>query len=164
VRVRLLPAIILAILILPAAASAQGLSRPVMEASGGHAAFLDESAIHHFTLGTAWRWNLGRRVSVGPEVVFMRGPDGDRDVFLTGKVVVDFLPTQPVSPYFVADGGLMLHRTTFTTVADYWAKEGAVSFGGGVRINVTPRVFFAPEFRVGWEPHFRVSAVVGWRM
>ena len=49
------------------------------------------------------RWSLTPKVSVGPEVVFMRGPGDDRDVFLTGKVIVDFMPGRLVSPYFVAD-------------------------------------------------------------
>jgi hypothetical protein len=155
---------IAALLMVPPALRAQDRQGPIMEVSGGHAAFLDESPIHHGTVGAAWLWNLSRRVSVGPEIVFMKGPGSDRDFFLTGKVVVDFMPSRIVSPYFVADGGVMLHRETFVRTGDFWAKEGAVSFGAGARIAVSPRFFFAPEFRLGWEPHFRVGAVVGWRM
>ena len=80
-------------------------SRLAVDVSGGHAAFVDETPIGHFTLGGGVRWQLTPKVSVGPEFVFMRGPDDDRDVFLTGKVIVDFMPDRLVSPYFVADGG-----------------------------------------------------------
>ena len=132
----------------------------MIEVSGGYAGFVDESVIPHATVGTALRWDLGRHVSVGPELVFMKA-DHDIDLFLTGKLVVDFMRTGPISPYFVADGGLMLHRPDFPL---FWAKEGAFSVGGGARIAISPRLFVAPEMRIGWEPHIRITAIVGWRL
>ena len=138
-------------------------SRLAVDFSGGYAAFVDESAIGHFTLGGGVRWQLTPKISVGPDFVFMRGPGDDRDIFLTGKVIVDFMPNRLVSPFFVADGGAMFHGDQFFNEASFWAKEGAVSAGGGVRINVSPRVSIAPEFRIGWEPHFRIGTMVIWR-
>ena len=83
------------------------------------------------------RWQLTPRVSVGPEFVFMRGPDDDRDVFLTGKVIVDFMPGRLVSPYFVADGGAMLHGNRFSG-GPYWVAARARSASAeGARIDVT---------------------------
>jgi hypothetical protein len=137
-------------------------SRLAVDFSGGYAAFVDESPIGHFTLGGGVRWQLTPRVSVGPDVVFMRGPGDDRDIFLTGKVVVDFMPDRQLSPFVVADGGAMFHGDRFVT-GSFWTKEGAVSGGGGVRINVSPHVSIAPEFRIGWEPHLRFGATVTWR-
>jgi hypothetical protein len=137
-------------------------SRLAVDFSGGYAAFVDESAIGHLTLGGGLRWQLTPKISVGPDVVFMRGPGDDRDIFLTGKVIVDFMPNRLVSPFVVADGGAMFHGDQFVT-GSFWATEGAVSGGGGVRINVSPRVSIAPEFRIGWEPHFRVGTTVIWR-
>ena len=137
-------------------------SRLAVDFSGGYAAFVDESAINHFTLGGGVRWQLTPKVSVGPDVVFMRGPGDDRDIFLTGKVIVDFMPNRLVSPFVVADGGAMFHGDRFVT-GSFWAKDGAVSGGGGVRINVSPRVSIAPEFRIGWESHFRIGTMVIWR-
>ena len=137
-------------------------SRLAVDFSGGYAAFVDESAIGHFTVGGGLRWQLTPKISVGPDVVFMRGPGDDRDIFLTGKVIVDFMPNRLVSPFVVADGGAMLHGDQFVT-GSFWAREGAISGGGGVRINVSPRLSIAPEFRIGWEPHFRVGAMVIWR-
>ena len=163
-RNRRILSVILVVLAIPGVAAAQELSGRVVEVSGGFAGFVDESIIPHGTLGTAVRWNLGRHFSVGPEIVFMNGGPGDQDLFLTGKLVVDFMPARPVSPYFVADGGLQVTRLTLVRPADFWYREGAVSFGGGARINLTPRVFIAPEVRIGWEPHIRFTATVGWRM
>jgi len=160
---RILSAIVW-LLAIPGLAAAQELPGRVIEVSGGFAGFVDESIVKHGTLGTAVRWNLGRHLSVGPEIVYMNGGPGDQDLFLTGKLVVDFMPARAVSPYFVADGGLMVSRLTFVRAADFWYREGAVSFGGGARINLTPRMFVAPEVRIGWEPHIRFTATLGWRM
>jgi hypothetical protein len=137
-------------------------SRLAVDFSAGYAAFVDESAIGHVTLGGGVRWQLTPRVSVGPDFVFMRGPGDVREMFLTGKVIVDFMPDRLVSPFVVADGGTMFHGDKFVT-GSFWAKEGAVSGGGGVRINVSPRVSIATEFRIGWEPHFRIGTMVIWR-
>ena len=151
-------------LLVPAMVHAQD-GRSVVDVSGGYAGFTDEDWIDHFTVGGAWRWKLTSKVSVGPEVVFMRGPRADRDIFLTAKVLVDFMPDRKVSPYFVGDGGFMFHRDEIIfRTGSYWSNEGAGSVGGGFRVNVTPRLFIAPEFRIGWEPHIRVTGVVGWRL
>ena len=72
------------------------------------------------------------------------------------------MPGRLVSPYFVADGGAMLHGTG-SPRALLGRTEGAVSAGGGARINVTPPLSIAPEFRIGWEPHLRVGVLVTWR-
>ena len=137
-------------------------SRFAVDFSGGYAGFADEAIIGHSAVGAGFGWRVTPRLSVGPEAVFMNGPDGDRDVFLTGKLVFDFMPNDPVSPYVVADGGAMLHADRFVS-GSYWSQEGAVSGGGGVRFNVTPRLSIAPEFRVGWETHIGIGAVVTWR-
>jgi hypothetical protein len=153
---------IVGFLAIPGLAAAQELSGPVVEVSGGFAGFVDESIVPHATVGTAVRWNLGRHLSVGPEIVFMHGGPGDQDLFLTGKLVVDFMPARAASPYFVSDGGLMVSRVAFVA-SDFWFREGAVSFGGGARINLSRRMFLAPEVRIGWEPHIRITVIVGWR-
>ena len=163
-RKRRILSVILVLLAVPGVAAAQEFPGRVVEVSGGFAGFVDETIIPHGTLGAAVRWNLGRHFSVGPEIVYMNGGPEDQDLFLTGKVVIDFLRDRAVSPYFVADGGLMVSRLTFVRTSDFWYREGAVSFGGGARINVSPRVFVAPEVRLGWEPHIRFTAIVGWRM
>lgn len=137
-------------------------SRLAVDLSGGYAGFTDESVVGHGTLGAGMLWGLTPRLSVGPGAVLMNGPGGARNVFLTGKLVFDMLPTRLASPYLVADGGAMLHADRFAN-GSYWSREGAVSGGAGVRLNVTPRLSIAPEFRIGWEPHVRIGAVLTWR-
>jgi hypothetical protein len=144
-------------------AAAQEPPRPSIEFASGYAGFVDESPVNHFTLGGGWRWHATRRLSLGPEIVYMQGPHADRDLFLTARLVLDSMPAARASLYFVADGGIMLHRDGFLQGTG-WYKEGAGSFGGGVRIDVTDRVYVAPEVRIGWEPHVRATVVVGWRL
>ena len=138
-------------------------SRLAVDVSAGYAGFADETLIGHVALGGGVRWQLTPKISVGPDFVFMKGPGDDRDIFLTGKVIVDFMPTRLASPCVGADGGAMFHGNRFFNEKAFWAREGAVSGGGGVRINLTPRVSISPEFRIGWEPHLRVGATVSWR-
>jgi hypothetical protein len=163
VRNRRILSVIVGLLAIPGLAAAQELSRRVVEVSAGFAGFVDETIIPHGTVGAAVRWDVAPHLSVGPELVYMAGGFDDQDVFLTGKVVVDFLRDRAASPYFVADGGLMVSRLTFFRSDDFWYREGAVSFGGGARINVSRRVFVAPEVRIAWEPHIRFTVIVGWR-
>jgi hypothetical protein len=51
--------------------------RLAVDVSAGYAAFLDESPIAHATAGGALRWRLSPSFSVGPEVIFMKGPGGE---------------------------------------------------------------------------------------
>jgi hypothetical protein len=92
----------------------------------------------------------------------MKGPGGDRDLFLTGKMIVDFMSRRRASPYFVADGGVMMHRDAFFHTGAFWSREGAVSAGLGTRIRLTRRLSLAPEVRIGWEPHLRAGGVLTW--
>ena len=147
-------------LCVPAVGAAQTTA---VEVSGGHAAFMDEAPIHHATGGASFRWGMARRLSIGPEFVAMRGPGKDRDIFLTGKVTFDILPLARVSPYLVADAGIMWHSGN-VPFGTYWSREGAVSVGAGVRAAVTGRVYVGAEARLGWEPHLRVTGVVGWAL
>jgi hypothetical protein len=45
----------------------------------------------------------------------------------------------------------------------FTSSEGSVSDGIGARVAVSDRFFVAPEFRLGWELHYRFGATVGAR-
>jgi hypothetical protein len=137
---------------------------PSVEAIVGHAAFVDEDPIDHVLFGGAFRYPASPRFSVGPEIVYMIGPGRDRDLFLTGNVWFDILPPQAdavrrVTPYIVAGAGLMRHTDQFV---DFPVHEWAVTAGVGVRMAFNDRWYIAPEARVGWEPHLRLGASVGY--
>jgi hypothetical protein len=144
------------------AAYAQG-QRTAVEGIGGYAGFLDESVMHHSVLGSAARWYLLPRVAVGPELVYMKGLGDDRDLVLTGNVTFDVLSgARAVTPFLVAGGGIFRHSDRFSGHT-FSSTEGSFTGGGGVRIPIGEHLYVAPEFRIGWEPHYRVSVAVGWR-
>ena len=156
---------------LPAAAQDAGFI--TLEAQAGYAGFVDDATIDHGYLGGAFKARLTPRLSIGPEIVWMRGPQHDRDLFLTGTLTWDLVSarqtgggepgrqaTTRVVPFLMAGGGAMRHEDRFG-VETFASWEGAVTGGGGVRIHVGRRWYIAPEFRIGWEPHYRVGVAVG---
>jgi hypothetical protein len=143
----------------------RGRPAAVVEFTGGYAAFVDETAIGHGVFGGALRFHLTRGLSVGPEIVYMVGPGEDRDLFLTANVTFDMANAGPgrtgrVTPFLVAGGGLM-HYSNRYDGAPFSANEGAFTGGGGVRVWLSPRIYAASEFRIGWEPHLRITGTIG---
>jgi hypothetical protein len=158
---------LLLILAAPAPAQSGLASRPpaAVEAFAGYAGFVDESLIEHAVLGTSARIYLTPRIALGPELAYMRGPGADRDLFLTGNLTFDLLsPRQGrprrVSPFLVAGGGFMRHSDSFGA-GTFSSSEGAVTGGGGVRVRLNDRAYAVADFRVGWEPHVRVTGGIG---
>ena len=149
-------------IVLAPSAFAQG-RRTAAEGFAGYAGFIDDSTVHHSAFGGALRWYLLPRVAVGPELVYMKGPGDDRDLVFTGNVTFDFLSgPHAVTPFLVAGGGIFRHGDRFFGQT-FSSTEGSFTAGGGVRIPIGERLYVAPEFRIGWEPHYRVSVAVGWR-
>lgn len=153
-----------AALLIVASASARAqpaANRANVTFGGGYAGFLDDAVINHGVAGAGAEWVLAPRLAVGPEVLYMVGPDSDRDVFVLGVVRVGIRPfSTAVAPYVVAGGGLMRHSNRFGG-RSFSSTEGAFIVGGGVRVRASDRVFVAPELTVGWEPHVRASVNVG---
>ena len=141
---------------------------PVVEFLAGYAGFVDDATIDHAVIGAAARFYLTPRIAVGPELVYMRGPNFDRDLFLTGNLTFDVLPPRgrrprTVSPFLVAGGGFFQHRDRFGPL-DFTSYEGAFTAGGGVRGWITDRVSAFADVRFGWELHTRLNGGVGIRL
>jgi len=137
----------------------------VAEGALGWAGFADEGIIPHTLAGASWRGYVTRYISGGPELQFMTGPGTDRDLLLTGNVMVDILaPTTDrpgrTTPFVALGGGLFLNSQGVGSES-YSSSEGAFTAGVGVREWTTDRVFIAVDARIGWEPHVRLAAVVG---
>jgi hypothetical protein len=143
------------------------LPAPLIEGAFGYAGFLvDEATLHHTILGGGARMFITSRLSVGPEFVYMKGPDLDRDLFFTGVVTVDLLPDDPgvrrtLAPFLVVSGGVVHHADRFDE--DLSVTKMTLSGGGGVRISAGSGFFIAPEIRLGREPFLRLSVSVGSR-
>lgn len=133
---------------------------------GGYAGMLDEALIGHSVVSATFRHHLTRKVSIGPEVVYMAGPGNDRDVFVTANLMWDFLAgarpprTGVVSPYLVIGGGISRYMNDIGG-RSFSSAEGAVTAGGGARVWLSERVYAMGEYRVGWEPHVRVTGGIG---
>lgn len=143
----------------PALAQSDAPARPlaVLEGSAGWAGFIDESIIHHAQVGAAARVYLSPRISLGPELQYMAGPRSDRDVMLTGNVMVDVLAPRPdrprrATPFVVVGAGLFRHSDR--DIRTY--NQFTALLGVGVRAWLDDRVFLAGDARL-----LRLSATVG---
>jgi hypothetical protein len=168
VRVMVMAGLAGAVMAGPAFAQPPAATEPATygatEAIVGHAVFADDSPIHHSVFGVAAPFRLSPKVSVGPELLYMRGPGSDRDVALAGMARFDLIsadrPHPPrVVPFLVAGGGLWFYSDEFVSVT-----EGYLSGGGGAKVFVTDRLYVAPEVQFAWqELHIRTVVRVGYR-
>lgn len=151
------------ILVIGIAGSVSAQDRPQGSAEliVGRATFLDVRDVYYSVVGAALKWHPSPRVAIGPELVYMTRPGHVHDLMLTGNVTVDML-NRRVTPFLVAGGGLF-HQTVRFASGDYSSSEGAFTAGGGARIAVTDHFYIAPEARLGWELHTRLSVAVGSR-
>ena len=145
-------------------ASAQEPATVLVDAQAGRAWFADDSPIRRDVLGAGMRWYVSPRVAIGHEVTLMRGPGNERDFVVTGNASFDLVPSghgRTIVPYVIAGGGYTRMRREVGTGL-FTSSEGALTGGAGVRITSASGWYAAPEFRVGWELHSRVSVTVGW--
>jgi hypothetical protein len=159
--------LLIAILLLAAPAAAQTSNRPpgAVEFFAGHAGFADDATIEHGVLGGAGRVYVTPRLSVGPEITYMRGPNSDRDWYVLGNLTWDIRHPRAgrpprVSPFLIAGGGFFTHSDRFLS-GTFRSSEGAFAGGGGARVHVTDRAYVMGDFRIGWELHYRVTGGIG---
>jgi Outer membrane protein beta-barrel domain len=135
-----------------------------VEGAAGYAGFADEGVVGHSLVGGAARWYLSPRLAIGPEIAYMEGEGDHSDLMLTGNVTLDLAERRGrgAVPYLVVGGGLFQTRDKFVGET-FTSSEGAFTAGGGVRVFLTDRLYVAPEFRGGWEPHFRLSVSIGYQ-
>ena len=147
------------------AQSSEPRPAPAIEFLAGYAGFVDDATIDHSIYGAAGRVYLTPRLAIGPELVYMRGPGDDRDLYLTGNVTFDLLsPRQGrprrVTPFIVGGGGFFQHKDRVGSFS-FTSYEGAFTAGGGVRGWITQRVYALADVRFGWELHTRINGGIG---
>ncbi len=137
--------------------------RPIaFEGTVGWAGFVDDATKHHALVGGAVRFPIGRRVSVGPEIVFADGSTED-DTFVLGSIWIDLGPSPErsrVVPFVVLGAGYMRHSQWFGSQR-LTSGEGSFTAGGGVRAHLTDRLYAGGDLRVGWELHLRAAGHIG---
>ena len=173
--------ITLCVVLAPVQALAQQIPRPppldsvvappsgILEGAVGLASFVDDANIEFTYVGASCRSYLSRRVAIGPEFIYMDGPSGAHQWHLTGNINIDLQSDELVNgrrrrvvPYVIAAGGFQ-RMTTQVGTGPFTSSEGSVSGGIGARIALGDRLFVAPEFRLGWELHYRFGTTIGAR-
>ena len=149
-------------------AAAQEKPAPAAEFAAGALFFPDDGVVTEPFVGGHVRFYVSPRVSLGPELAFVNG-ERHSHLMLTGNVTVDLARPQPggsvrVVPFVVAGGGLFTTSESFPNDPSFTSTEGAFTAGGGFRADLGRRAFAGVEARVGWEPHVRVNAVIGFHL
>jgi hypothetical protein len=149
----------------PVAAQPSNRPAPAVEFLAGHAGFADDATIEHSVFGAAGRIYVTPRLSVGPEVTYMRGPNTDRDWYFLGNLTWDIRHPRAgrpprISPFLIAGGGFFTHSDRFPS-GTFTSSEGAFAAGGGTRVHLTDRAYVTGDFRIGWELHYRGTGGIG---
>jgi hypothetical protein len=152
---------VVAVLMLATAASAQERPQGAADLVGAWVGYADESSLDRALVGAAVKWQPSRHVAIGPELDYVIGPHGDRDLIVTGNLTVDILARR-VTPFIVVGGGFS-HQSIPLDHGTYTATHAAFTGGGGVRFAVTEHFYIAPEARIGWELQTRVGVAIGSR-
>jgi hypothetical protein len=155
------------VILLAGTASAQEHPPPAIEIEAGWMGFADDGIVSETFVGGIGRWHVSPRISIGPEVVSVKGSNHSH-LIVTGNITFDVLsPTngrpRQVTPFLVAGGGLYQTRETFSS-GEFTSTEGAFTAGGGVRASAGDHIIIGVDTRVGWELHFRVNGFVGLRL
>jgi opacity protein-like surface antigen len=149
------------LLLLPASTTAQDNAWRA-DISVGWAGFVDDATQNYLVLGGGLRRYVTPRVSIGPEIVVMSNGNlvRDRNVMLTGNVTFDVFETtrdRRVVPFVVAGGGIVWMRDQVRD-GPFWSSDPSFTVGGGARARLTDTVSAGAEYRLGWEPHQRITA------
>ena len=126
----------------------------------GHASFVDDSLIPHFLVGGSVRFRLIGGLGFEPELTYMWS-ERCHDLVLMPNLVYEFRRGHRVVPYFIGGIGLLHHSTERWGIK--WSGNARyISAGFGAKVFLSPRIFIAPEVRLGWEPSLRAGGTIGY--
>ena len=167
-RVPALPAVVATLtVVMTGVVAAQDRPGPAVEATAGWVGFADDGIVSETVVGAAGRVYLSPRISVGPEIAFIDGPNHSHLV-VTGNLTWDVRSAvngrpRAITPFLVAGGGVFRTREAFVA-GSFTSSDGAFTAGGGVRALAGTRATVGVETRIGWETHLRVNGLVGVRL
>ncbi len=111
--------------------------------TAGGSAFLDGPT--HGVIGGSLRYYVTDRVAIEPEYLYMRGSEFDQDHVGVANLVYHFKDSDAaISPFAMGGVGVFSHRAR-----SFEQTDAEALLGGGVRLNITDRVFFEPRLRLG---------------
>jgi hypothetical protein len=148
--------------LLAAPGAAEARRQFAVDLSAAWVGFADDGVVSETLAGGAARWHVSPRISIGPELVYIRGENHSHFV-VTGNLTFDFNPDAAVQPFLVVGGGMFQTQETFFDDG-VTSSEGAFTAGGGVRGRVSDRVSDGVDVRLGWETHIRVGGLVSIRL
>jgi len=158
-----LVAVVLSALLYPIHAGAQE-GDWVAEGTVGYAGFVDDATKNYWVTAAGLRRYVTPRLSIGPEVVVMGNSNlvTDRLAMATGNVMFDLYPrtVRRLTPFVVGGLGLFFSRDQVRN-GPFLSHDPAFTAGGGVRVQAGERVSIGAEYRLGWEPHHRLTATAG---
>ena len=136
-------------------------------------AYFDENRLddRHQVWGGSFRYYFSPRVSVEPEILYMRHTASDQDLVISPNVALDMRrPGARFNPYFTTGVGVIHHweKTRRITsqnqpvVETSSATKPNFTFGFGIKIFVTKHLYISPELRFGAEPILRETVSVGY--
>lgn len=126
----------------------------------GWTGFLDDASENHLLIAGSVPIYLTNRLSFQQEVQYLRRTSGGNhsDLVFLPSLVFDFRGRgSRVVPYVTGGPGFI-----YTTQGNFSSTNWFASGGFGAKVFLTDRLYVAPEFRVGWEPHARFSVGVGY--
>jgi hypothetical protein len=150
---------LLVLLLHASTALAQSARRGQFEVRGlgGYSTFIDESSQNHFVAGGSGHYYITRRLSVGPEFLYMYHNESDQDVTASAHAAWDFRGNRRVQPYVAGRVGVLRHFAPRFAVNSW--SYGA---GLGVKISLTDRLLLTPEFSMGIEPILRATVGISY--
>ena len=156
-------AVVLLLLLSPIHGGAQDRAW-VSEGTAGYAGFVDDATKNYWVVAGSVRRYLTPRLSVGPEIVVMGNSNllTDRLAMATGNVVFDLSPGtgRRLTPFVVGGLGMFFSRDQVRN-GPFWSNDPAFTAGGGVRARLGDGASIGAEYRLGWEPHHRLTATAG---
>ena len=136
----------------------------VGEGTVGYAGFVDDATKNYWVTAGGVRRYLTPRLSAGPEVVVMGNSSlvTDRHAMATGNVNLDLFPRtgRRVTPFILGGLGMFFSRDQVRN-GPFWSSDSAFTAGGGVRARIGEWIALGAEYRLGWEPHHRLTATAG---
>lgn len=126
-----------------------------VKGSLGYTSFLDEAPDNHLLVAGSARFYITRKFSVEPEVQYLRRDSRHPDWVFVPNFTYDFKTGRRTLCHHRPRRATKLrqqfqpHRRIYQ-----WGQWGQALF--------TDRWFIAPEFRLGLEPHARLSAAIGY--